>query len=123
MEYAPHQIAYWVALAALVLTLGACQGPEVSATPSSPDTPTRPALSAEQARVLSGLEPMLRRPSHLPVTIDAAGGQKLDLQGGFHHAVIARKNLDGTHSIICTDSIESATDFLAGSPRTLVEEK
>src|SRR3977135_4441956 len=105
MEYAPHQIAYWVALAALVLTLGACQGPEVSATPSSPDTPTRPALSAEQARVLSGLEHMLRRPSHLPVTIDAAGGQKLDLQGGFHHAVIARKNPDGTHSIICADSI------------------
>ena len=124
MEYAPHQIAYWVALAALVLTLGACQGPEVSATPSSPDTPTRPALSAEQARVLSGLEPLLQHPSQdLPVTVDAMGGQKVDIGVGFQHAAIVRKNPDGTHSIICTDSIEGATDFLARPPQMLVEEK
>jgi hypothetical protein len=57
------------------------------------------------------------------VTIDATGGQKVDLTAGFHHAVIVRKNPDGTHSIICTDSIESATEFLARPPQAPVEEK
>jgi len=41
----------------------------------------------------------------------------VDLQGGFHHAVIARVNPDGTHTLICTDSIDTATEFITnGSP-------
>jgi hypothetical protein len=124
MKDRPHQIAYWAVLAAPVLLLGACQGPDTSATPPRPDSAAGPALSAEQARVISGLEPLLRRSSQgLAVTEDASGGQKLNLQGGFQHAVIAQMNPDGTHSIICTDSIESATEFLARPPQAQVEEK
>ena len=124
MKGRPHQIAYWAALAAPVLFLGACQGPEASATPPRPDSSMGPALSADQARVISGLEPLLRRSSQgLAVTEDASGGQKLDLKGGFQHAVIAQVNPDGTHSIICADSIESATEFLARPPQAPLEEK
>ncbi len=124
MKDRPHQIAYWAALAAPVLFLGACQGPDASATPPRPDSSMGPALSAEQARVISGLEPLLRRSSQgLSVTADDSGGQRVDLQGGFQHAVIAQINPDGTPSIICTDSIESATEFLARPPQAPVEEK
>ena len=124
MNGRPHQIAYWAALAAPVLFLGACQGPDASETPPRPDSPMAPALSADQGRVISGLEPLLRRSSQgLRVTEDASGGQKLDLMGGFQHAVIAQMNPDGTHSIICTDSIESATEFLTRPPQAPLEEK
>jgi hypothetical protein len=47
----------------------------------------------------------------------------LDLQGGFQHTVIVRRNPDGTHSIICTDSIDQATEFLARSPQSKIEEQ
>jgi len=120
----PHQMTYWAALAAPVLLLGACQGPDASSTPTRPDSPSGTTLSADQARVISGLEPMLRRSSQgLAVTEDASGGLRLDLMGGFQHAVIAQTNPDGTHSIICTDSIESATEFLARPPQAPIEEK
>lgn len=124
MKGRPHQMPYWAALAAPVLLLAACQGPDASATPTHPDSPTGSTLTADQARVISGLEPMLRRSSEgLAVTSDDSGGLKLDLMGGFQHAVIAQTNPDGTHSIICTDSIESATEFLARPPQAPIEEK
>jgi hypothetical protein len=106
---------------ALALTLGACQGPEPSVTPSK--SPSGIALTPEVAREVRELEPLLRRPTNLPLTRDSRGGQFLDLQGGFQHAVIARRNPDGTHSIICTDSIDQATEFLARPPKSKIEEQ
>jgi hypothetical protein len=123
MKNAPNHPARLGALAALGLTLGACQGPEASVSRSSADSPTKAALSPEQARELARLEPLLRRSQGLAVTSDANGGQKVDLQGGFQHAVIVQKNPDGTHSFTCTDSIDHATEFFARTPRVKVEEQ
>ncbi len=124
MKKAPNNPARLGALAALGLTLGACQGPDASVTSSSSESPRKVALSPEVAREVSRLEPMLRRPSQgLPGTTNANGRASLDLQGGFQHAVIAQKNEDGTYSVICTDSIDRATEVFARNPRTHVEEK
>jgi hypothetical protein len=109
-------------LAALGLTLGACQGPELSVTHSS-NSPTKVALSPEVAQQVRELEPLFRQPTNLRVTRDSRGTQLVDLQGGFQHAVIVRRNADGTHSVICTDSIDQATEFLARPPQSKVEEQ
>jgi hypothetical protein len=121
MKKAPVNPAGLSALAALGLTLGACQGPEASVTQSI--SPSGIALSPEVAREVRELEPLLRRPTNLKVTRDARGGQSVDLQGAFQHAVIVRRNPDGTHSLICTDSIDQATEFLARPPQSKAEEQ
>jgi hypothetical protein len=79
------------------------------------------AQSAEQAR---RLEPFLKRPSqHLPSSADANGRQSVSLQAGFRNVVIVEKNPDGSHSAICTNSLDRATEFFAGGSRMTLEER
>jgi len=115
MNSAPNHARLVVAIvAAAVAPLAACQSPDAA---TSPDSPTKPALTTTQAQALSDLGQALRRSTQgLSATI-AHGVVSVDLQGGYQHAVMAQVNPDGTHTLICTDSIDTATEFLTnGTP-------
>jgi hypothetical protein len=98
----------------VALLIAACQpldgGPEVG------------AISPTKGDQIRELEPLLKRPSHpLAGKSDLAGAQSVDLRSGFHSVVMVEKHPDGSHSAICTDSLERATEFLASPARKPVE--
>lgn len=111
----PYRLRFIGFFAALCAPLAACQGPEV-------DSAGKPALTGAQAQALSDMGKMFRRSGPLPTT-RVPGGISVDLQGGYQHAVMARANPDGTYSLICTDSIDAATEFLTRGTAQKADEK
>src|SRR5262249_30325175 len=108
----------------LSLTLGACQAAGVGSEARSSPTQAAAAVDAEQAQQVRRLESLLKRPSSdLPSSTDANGRQSVSLQSGFRNVVMVEKNPDGSHSIICTDSLDRATEFFAGGSRNTLEEQ
>jgi hypothetical protein len=80
------------------------------------------AINPTQGVQMRELEPLLKRPSQpLPGKSNSTGAQFVDLRSGFHSVVMVEKHPDGSHSVICTDSLERATEFLAGPARKPVE--
>ena len=113
MHSAPNHARLVAIVAAAVAPLAACQSPDAT----SPDSPTKPALTTTQAQALSDLGQALRRPTQGLSATSTNGGVRVDLQGGFQHATMVQVNPDGTHTLICTDSIDTATAFLTnGTP-------
>jgi len=102
--------------AILGIAMAACQGT---------DTPVKPPVSPEQVReIRRSLEPMLTRTTGgLTVTSGENGMQTVHLQGGFQHVFIVEMNPDGSFSTTCTDSLENATQALAGTSSRSVEER
>ena len=85
-------------------------------------SPDLGVISATQGVQMRELEPLLKRPAYpLAGKSDLTGAQSVDLRSGFHSVVMVEKHSDGSHSVICTDSLERATEFLAGSPRKSIE--
>ena len=120
MHSAPNHARLVAIVAAAIAPLAACQSPDAA---TSLDSPTKPALTTTQAQALSDLGQMLRRPAEGLSATNASGGVRVDLQGGFQHAVMAQVNPDGTHTLICTDSIDTATDFLTNGTPVNANEK
>jgi hypothetical protein len=112
-------------LFALGMMTAGCQGPEANVNPSSSRPLLSAAATADTARALSQLEPMLRRNQEaLTGTSEPNGRHSVNLNSGFMHATMLRINPDGTRSAICTDSMESATEFFAGNAtQAKLEEK
>ena len=104
--------------AILGIAVAACQG-------SEGETPVKSPVSAEQVReIRRSLEPMLTRTTEgLTVTSGEGGAQTVNLQGGFQHVFIVEMNPDGSFSTTCTDSLENATQALAGTSSRSVEER
>jgi hypothetical protein len=99
----------------------ACQAVDSSpaAPSSSSEAISATSPTAEQTR---DLEHLLKRPSHLnSVTLDSSGTQSVDLRNGFNSVIMVEKNPDGSHSALCTDSLERANEFLAGTARKPIE--
>jgi len=116
MNNAPNHGRLVAVVAALAVPLAACQSPDATTTSSSPDS-TKPALTTTQTQALSDLGHALRRSANGLPTTSANGVTSVDLQGGFQHATMVQVNPDGTHTFICTDSIDTATEFLTnGTP-------
>lgn len=71
----------------------------------------------EEARAMAkSIEPLFNTSSEgLVEEALPNGGFKMDLQGRFQSATIARRNSDGTLSWKCVDSASQATEFLMGS--------
>jgi len=120
MHSSPNHARLVAIVAAAVAPLAACQSPDAA---TSPDSPTKPALTTTQAQALSDLGQMLRRPTQALSATNAYGGRRVDLQGGFQHVVMVQVNPDGTRTIICTDSIDTATDFLTNGTPVSANEK
>ena len=115
MNSAPNHARLVVAIvAAAVAPLAACQSPDAA---TSPNSPTKPALTTTQTQALSDLGQALSRPTQGLSATSTNGALRVDLQGGFQHATLVQVNPDGTHTLICTDSIDTATEFLTnGTP-------
>ena len=114
MHSAPNHARLVAIVAAAIAPLAACQSPDAA---TNPDSHTKPALTTTQTQALSDLGQALLRPTQGLSATSTNGGVRVDLQGGFQHAVMAQVNPDGTHTLICTDSIDTATDFLTnGTP-------
>src|SRR5262249_53005113 len=114
MHSAPNHARLVAIVAAAVAPLAACQSPDAA---TSPDSPTKPALTTTQAQALSDLGQALRRSTQGLSATSAQGVLSVDLQGWFQHGVMAQVNPDGTQTVICTYSIDTATDFLTnGTP-------
>lgn len=78
--------------------------------------------SSSEAISAASLEPLLKRPSSLrSVKSDPSGAQILELPSGFHSVVMVVRHPDGSHSTVCTDSLDRATEVLVGTPRKRVE--
>lgn len=103
----PNRAHLFAVIVALLACVAACQGSDSSA---------KPPLTEAQTQALSGMGKMLNRSGRLPVR-DAPGGIRVDLQGGYQHAVMVEVNPDGTHTFVCTDSIDTATEFLTRTPQ------
>ncbi len=123
MNSAPNRARLVASVAALFALLAACQGPDATMASSSSDALTNPALTTAQTQALSDLGQMLRRPEHGLTATSAYGGMRVDLQGGFQHVVMVQVNPDGTHTFVCTDSIDTATDFLTRGTPVNADEK
>jgi len=123
MNSAPNRARLLAIVAALVAPLAACQSPDATTASSSPDSPTKPALTTAQGQALSDLGQMLRRPANGLPTTNAHGGVRVDLQGGFQHAIMVQVNPDGTSTFVCTDSIDTATEFLTRGTPVKADEK
>ncbi len=74
---------------------------------SSTQTPSKPSASTVQP-------PTLTTSSAGLVEQPAVKGVKVQLQGHFENAVIARRNADGTLTTECHDEQESAEAFMQG---------
>jgi hypothetical protein len=106
-------------LVVLTLVISACQPPETQVSASqSPTGITEGVTQAVQSYQLEGL---LNRPAQLSATKLEGGGQFLSLGAGFHSVVMAQKHPDGSHSMICTDSLEQANQFISGTARGRLE--
>jgi hypothetical protein len=116
---APNHARLVAIVAAAVAPLAACQNPDAATA----DSPTKPALTTTQAQALSDLGQMLRRPKEGLSATSVSGGTRVDLQGGFQHAVMVQVNPDGTQTLICTDSIDTATEFLTRGTAVKADEK
>ncbi len=123
MHCAPNRARLVATVAALFAPLAACQAPDAAMASSSPDSHTNAALTTAQTQALSDLGQMLRRPERGLTATRAYGGVRVDLQGGFQHAVMVQVNPDGTRTFVCTDSIDTATDFLTRGTPVNADEK
>src|SRR5215831_9713424 len=109
MNNAPNHGRLVAIVAALAVPLAACRSPDATTASSSPDSPSKPALTTAQAQALSDLGQTLRRADNGLPTTNVHGAKRADLQGGFQHATMVQVNPDGTSTFICTDSIDTAT--------------
>lgn len=128
MEYRPDdrtrtRAKTWSLRAALLslFCLSACTS---SAEPTSTTTLSREQLTAANAaQIREPIERLTHRTAGTPQVSTDGTTEVVDLRGGFQSVTMVRKNPDGTHTGICTDSADEAVRFMLSEPRPAAEDR
>lgn len=74
---------------------------------------------AAQRELAARLGPLLRRDATaVEIEVDGHGRTHVDLQGGFGHALVARRTDGGQLAIECVDNLKEAERFFGLQPAT-----
>ncbi len=126
MAYHPNfrsRASSWKIGAALVSAafMSACanSAEPVSATSLLPEQLT----AANAAQIREPIERLTHRSGAAPTVGSDGTTEVVDLRGGFQSVTMVRKNPDGTHTGICTDSADEAVRFMLSEPTPTVEDR
>ena len=101
--------------------LSACAN---SAEPSPATSLSREQLTAANAaQIREPIERLTHRSAAAPEVGSDGTTEVVDLRGGFQSVTMVRKNPDGTHTGICTDSADEAVRFLLSEPTPAAEDR
>ncbi len=90
-----------------------------SATRLSPEQLT----AANAAQIREPIERLTHRSAAAPEVGSDGTTEVVDLRGGFQSVTMVRKNPDGTHTTICTDSADEAVRFMLSEPTPTAEDR
>ncbi len=102
--------SFWTGALVFILGIAAC----------GDGKPSSPAVSSDEASIQAvkrSLAPSLSRSTDGLVAVPlAGGGERVDLQGRFQSAAVAKIGADGKLVTDCVDSVEAAEAFLRARP-------
>jgi hypothetical protein len=78
---------------------------------ADPQGRQRMPTEVEVEEMVASLSTLTRRPESLPV-VAGAGGESVDLDGGFAGVMLARLNDDGTYETRCVFTFDEGAEFL-----------
>jgi hypothetical protein len=84
---------------------------------------SEPLTAADVAQIREPIERLTHRSAAPPQLGSDGTTQIVDLQGGFQTVTMVRKNPDGTHTQICTDSTDEAVRFMLSEPKPSAEDR
>lgn len=106
-------------LSAFCMSACASSAEPASATSLAPEQLT----AANAALIREPIERLTHRSAAAPEVGSDGTTEVVDLRGGFQSVTMVRKNPDGTHTGICTDSADEAVRFMLSEPTHTVEDR